>query len=582
MQLHRIPFSTTHARWQGLLGLIAVTVLATAPMAKPVSADDNKTQAESNDRGDFNSDESESKDDRKAGKKSKGGRPNEVRLLWTNDTHGFFLPVFHAEPDNIDQYAGIAATEGPLGGYAQIVTLVKKYKPQRVNALFTDSGDTFDGSPVAQMTRGEAIVPILNAMGYDAWVPGNRDFAYGKEDFLRVMDMIKIPTVATTLRDADTGELVFPPYRIIQLPTKKVLLVGLVHPLVTEGFALGEQLAPNGSPQGFEVADEVSELIAKLRAKEHPDLVVAMSHFGKLQDLKFATLQSGIDVILGGHSHDVFEDPAVLQGKDGRNVIVVQAGSHGVYLGMLDVKVEYNREITVANYDVKRIISKDVKPDRKILKIARRTYAPFKKYLDRQIGYTTTTIWRRGDTQSNMANLLLDAYAEIFGADLSHFRGIRYGETLPPGPLTVGDVWNMVSPNWGDNKVYTGAVKGQVVFNILNHLTTQQFGDDPYQWPGGDVMRWNKNVHYTYKVDAPDNHHIVDLKIGNDYLVQNGVQVPENLDKMYTFAATTPPPPVPQSGTPVPNTTAVDEIVHYIENRQTVSPVLDDRTVQLD
>lgn len=507
---------------------------------------------------------------------------DEVRLLWTNDTHGFFMPVYHAEPDNIDQYAGIAATEGTLGGYAQIATLVKKYKPRRTNALFLDSGDTFDGSPVAQMTRGEAVIPVLNAMGYDAWVPGNRDFAWGKAEFLRVTSMINFPTVGSTLRYADTGELVFPPYAIMKLPTKKVLLIGLVHPLVTDGFALGKQLAPDGSPDAFNVADEISQLVAELRASEKPDLVVAMSHFGKLQDLKFATLQSGIDVILGGHSHDVFEQPSVLQGKDGRNVIVTQAGSHSVYLGILDVKIEANKDISIADYKVERIISKDVTPDKKVLKIARQAYAPFKHYLEKQVGYTSTTIWRRGETQSNMANLLLDALTETFGADISHFRGIRYGATIPPGPITVGDVWNMVSPNWGDNKVYTGAIKGSFVYNILNTLLNRQFGDDPYNWPGGDVMRWNGNVKYTFRVNAPDNQHLVDLKIGNDYLVQNGVINPTNIDEIYTFAATSPPPPAPQTATPVPDTTAVDEIIKYIEARQTVSPVLDDRTVRLD
>jgi len=510
------------------------------------------------------------------------GHPEEIRLLWTNDTHGFFMPVYHAEPDNVDQYAGIAATEGKLGGYAQVSTLVKKYKPKRTNALFLDSGDTFDGSPVAQMTRGEAVIPVLNAMGYDAWVPGNRDFAWGKSEFLRVTSMIDFPTVGSTLRHSDTGELVFPPYVIMNLPTKKVLLIGLVHPLVTEGFALGKQLAPDGSPDAFNVADEMSQMVAELRAIEKPDLVVAMSHFGMLQDLKFATEQSGIDVILGGHSHDVFQEPSVLQGKDGRNIIVTQAGSHSVYLGMLDVKVEANNDISIAGYEVKRIISDDVKPDPEVQAIAEAAYAPFKDYLDREVGNTSTTIFRRGDTQSTMSNFLMDALTDTYGADISHFRGIRYGSTIPPGPITVGDVWNMVSPNFGDNKVYTGAIKGSFVFGVLNTLLNKQFGDDPYNWPGGDVMRWNENVKYTYRANALDNEHIVDLKIGNDYLVQNGVKNQANIDKVYTFAATSPPPPAPQTATPVAGTTAVDEIVKYIEAHQTVSPVLDDRAVQID
>jgi len=539
------------------------------------------------------------------------GHEDEVRLLWTNDTHGFFMPLYHAEPDTIDQYAGLAATEGKLGGYAQIETLVKEFKPQRENALFLDSGDTFDGSPVAQMTQGEAIIPILNKMGYDAWVPGNRDFAWGKDSFLNVVNQIEYPTVGTTLHYAPSdpadpagtcGALVFNdpakkqyPYLVKQLATKRVLLIGLVHPLVTDGFALGQQCAPSGSPDGFEVAGEVSDLIAQVKAEQAAagtpvDLVVAMSHFGKTQDLKFATEQHGIDVILGGHSHDVFVAPSILQGTDGRNVAVVQAGSHGVYLGMIDMKVEANGEVTVANYNVERIISKDVTPDPEILKLSEEAYAPYKDYFEQQVGYTSTTIWRRGETQSNMANLLCDAYTEIWGAQLCHFRGIRYGATIPPGPITVGDVWNIVSPNWGDNKVYTGAVPGKVVYNIVNNWLNWEFGDDPYQWPGGDAVRWNSNVVYKYIKDAPENGHLVSLKVGKDYLYKNGAVVDENMGKMYTYASTTPNPAQPQTGTSVtmyPNDPekqefeAVNEIIDYIKAKQLVSPTLDGRTTEV-
>ncbi len=530
-----------------------------------------------------------------------GPHPEEVRLIWTNDTHGFFMPLYHAEPSNIDRYAGIAATEGKLGGYAQIATLVKQYKPQRQNALFLDSGDTFDGSPSAQISKGAAVIPILNKMGYDAWVPGNRDFGFGKEVFLENVGNIQYPTVGTTLHyapsdpsnpQATCGPLVFPPYIIKQLPTKRVMLIGLVHPLVTDGFALGDQCAPSGSPDGFEVAGEVSALIAQVRAQQAAagtpvDIVVAMSHFGKDQDLKFATEQAGINVILGGHSHDVFEKPSVMYGADGHPVTVVQAGSHGVYLGILDMKIDQRGDITIAGYGVKRIISDQVTPDPEILSLSQAAYAPYKAYFEEQIGYTSTTVYRRGAVQSNMANLLCDAYAKMWAADLCHFRGIRYGATLIPGPVTVGDVWNMVSPNWGGNKVYAGAVPGKVVYNMVNNWLNMRFGTDPYQWPGGDAMRWNANVRYEYIEDAPQDQHLVSLRVGDDYLYRKGAVVQDNMEKMYTYASTTPNPAQPQTGTPVYATDeqrefeAVDEIIDYIKAEQVVSPTLDRRTVQV-
>ena len=503
---------------------------------------------------------------------------NQVRLLWTNDTHGYFMPVYHAEQNETDSYAAHAATEGTVGGYAYIESIVKKLKPQRLNALFMDSGDTFDGAPVAQMTRGQAVIPVLNAMGYDAYTPGNRDFAYGKADFLNATSKIAIPIVSSTLRDATTGKLVFAPYLIKQLPTLKVAIIGLTHPLITTGFALGQSLAPNGAYAGFNVADEMTALVANIRATEHPDLVVALSHFGYPQDVKFAALQSGVDVILGAHTHHNVFDPTIVKDKNGHDVIVVQAGSHGKFLGDLDVTVK-NQTVVGYRYHIIRVVDKKIKPDPAVLAAAEQAYAPFKDYLDRVIGTTTTTIVRRGDTQSTMANLLTDAWASAYGVDISRHFGIRYGSTIIPGAITVGDVWNMVSPNIGNNGIYVGAVNGNLVLSALNTGLNQEYGPDPWSWPGGDVTRFNHNVKYTYNVNAPDNQHIVDLKIGNDYLVQNGQTIPANVQKTYTYASSFPAgPSTPQ----VPNTTAVDEIVNYIQVHQTVSPVLDDRAVRLD
>jgi len=503
---------------------------------------------------------------------------DQVRLLWTNDTHGYFMPTYHAEANEADVYTQRAATEGKIGGYAYIEALVKKLKPQRTNALFMDAGDTIDGSPVAQMSRGEAVIPVLNAMGYDAWTPGNRDFAYGKAQFLKLSSMLHIPTVSSTLRDADTGKLVFPPYLIKQLPTMKVAIIGLTHALVTNGFVLGKKHAPFGSAAAFQVADEISALVAKIRAKEHPDLVVALSHFGYPQDLKFASQQTGVDVILGAHTHHNVFKPTIVKDKTGHDTVIVQAGSHGKYLGDLDVTVR-NHEVVKYHYRLFRVIDKHITPDPEILALTKQAYAPFQDYLQRVVGKTSSLLIRRGETQSTMENLITDGWASMYGADVSRHFGIRYGASVLPGDITVGDVWNMVSPNLGNNGMYVGTIPGAAVMANVNRGLNAEYGPDPYKWPGGDVTRFNHNVKYTYKVNAPENQHIVDLKVGNDYLVKDGNPVPANLQKNYTYAASFPAGPATP---PVQGTTAVDEIIDYIQAQQTVSPKVDDRAVRVD
>jgi len=516
------------------------------------------------------------------------GLPNgtPLQIRWTNDTHGFFLPVYHAEYSEIDSYAQTAATEGKVGGYAQIVGLVKKLKEGiwEQNTLFMDAGDTFDGSPVGQMTQGEAVVPVLNAMGYDAWVPGNRDFAWPAANFYKVTGELTFPKVCSNLRDATTGQYVFPRYLIKQVGGLKIAILGLTS---TAGGGQGFVLDGGNIPGSFAIEDEISQLAADIRAQENPDLVVVLSHMGFYQDQKFASRSTGIDVIIGAHTHhNVFTPPVVANADGSRNVIVAQAGSHGKYLGQLQVWVSDQKVVRYTNNLVRvseaNLKSMHVKPDPTVEALAEQAYAPFKDYLDQVVGYTTTVLERRGDTQSTMTNFLTDAIAERYNVDGVRFPGIRYGSSVIPGPITVGDVWNIVSPNFGNNGMYVYTQTGMQIVGALNGGLNPEYGTDPYLWNGGDVFRFNNRIKYSFIVNAADNHHIGDLTVttagGQTVpLVTGGVPVAANLTHVFTFAST--------FGAPtqrVPDVTAVDEIIAYIKSKGTISPKIDDRTVQLD
>jgi sulfur-oxidizing protein SoxB len=510
-----------------------------------------------------------------------------LQILWTNDTHGFFMPVYHAEFTEVDSYAQTAATEGKVGGYAQIAGLVKKLKEGiwERRTLFVDGGDTFDGSPVAQLTRGDAVIPVLNAMGYDAMVPGNRDFAWSKDDFLRVTGNISFPVVCANLQDSGTGAYVFPRYIIKDVGGLKVAIIGITSPLA--GGTTGFQVLGGSLPAAFAIEDDISALAADIRAQEDPDLVVVLSHMGFFQDQKFASRSTGIDVIVGAHTHhNVYESPVVPNADGSRNVIVVQAGSHGKFLGKLDLwikdkkVVDYDNELV--RVSTKYLNEHHIKPDHKVQALADEAYAPFKAMLDEVIGKTSTVIERRGDTQSTMSNFMTDALSEVFNTDTSTFFGIRYGSSMIPGAITVGDVWNMVSPNIGNNGVYVFTQTGTQIKSTINSGLNTEYGPDPYNWGGGDVTRYSNHVKYTFNVTAPNNQHLVDLSITTATaevvpLVQGGVDVPANLARTFTFVATR-----GTAAQQVPNTTSVDELVAYIKSKGTISPKIDDRTVQLD
>jgi len=223
-----------------------------------------------------------------------------------------------------------------------------------------------------------------------------------------------------------------------------------------------------------------------------------------------------------------------------------------------------------------------VQPDPVVEALAWQAYAPFKDMLDVVIGHTSTVLERRGDTQSTMTNFLTDAIAERYGVDGSRFPGIRYGSSVIPGPITVGDVWNIVSPNFGNNRMFTYTLTGGAIMNSIANGLNTEYGADPYNWNGGDVFRYNGRVKYTYNVDAPS--HLVNLSVTtasgeNVVLMNNGA--PANLGRVFTFAGTAPLPGA-ANGAPIAGVNAVDEIVAYIQSKGTIGPVIDDRAVQLD
>jgi 2',3'-cyclic-nucleotide 2'-phosphodiesterase (5'-nucleotidase family) len=569
--------------------LAAALMMASVTYASKSFSDDDDDRDESNYKEDRDDDDNHDRDDDRD--EYEKGTP--LQILWTNDTHGFFLPVYHAEYSEIDTYEKIAAKEGKVGGYAQISGLVKKFKRGfwGPRTLFVDAGDTFDGSPVAQLTRGAAVVPILNAMGYDAWTPGNRDFAWSQGNFADVSSQLTIPTVCANLLDAN-GDFPFPRFIIKEVEGVKVAMIGLTSLAgISSAGGPREYSVLGGNIPGPLLENSVSDLAAEIRATENPDIVIVLSHLGYFQDQKLASRTTGIDVFVGAHTHHNVRKAPVVPNLDGsRDVIVAQAGSHGKYLGRLKLWLEdgkvadfENKIIRVSERSLKKM---KVEPDPVVDDLAQAAYAPFKDMLDEVIGTTTTVIERRGDTQSTMTNFLTNAIAERYGVVGSRFPGIRYGSSNIPGPVTVGDVWNIVSPNFGNNRVFTytlsgGAIRG----SIFNGLGTV-YGTDPYLWNGGDVFRYNDRIRYTYNADVNNPTHLVDLSVTTldgevVDLVKDGVNQVANFGRVFTFAGTAPLPGA-QNIAPVAGVNAVDEIVDYIKSKGTISPALDDRTVQLD
>ena len=479
-----------------------------------------------------------------------------IRILWTNDTHGYLRPVFHREEGEAG-YLEKARKEGRIGGFAHIATVVNQLRGEMpAHTLFLDAGDTLHGTAVPLFDEGKPVIEVMNAMGYDAMVPGNTDFLYPKEVLLERREEANFPIIAANIYDLEWGDPVLDSHIVKEIQGIKVAIIGMTYQWnaktgdrkLTEGWSFGLR------------EREVRELIETLREEGEADVVILLSHMGYRVDQKYASRVKGIDAIVGAHTHDITRDPPVVG-----ETIVVQAGSHGKYVGRLDLKFRDGKRVGFDN-EIIRVVAKDVPADPKIAAIIEKAYAPYKEKLERVIGVTETMLYRRARWQSTMDNFITDAYRDIMKADVAFGPAWRFGATILPGDIRVEDVYNMV-PTTGTILTYT--MSGQVIRNVLESAIDNVLNEDPYLQLGGDMVRF-AGMEVRYKESNSIGKRIEAIKVGGR---------PLDLQKKYAIvSANTQFQNAPGvEGVHDSRRIAVEELIRYIERQQTIAPRLDGR-----
>ena len=212
---------------------------------------------------------------------------------------------------------------------SKIAGFVESRKDEDPNVLFVDSGDWFDGGELDELgTRGEAITAMLGAMGYDAMVFGNHDYAYGTPRLAELMDRFALPVVAANVRwPEEIAPEQAQPYRLFELDGVTVAIIGVATDIIGPDWAMQEA---DELLEFLPIEESIGDTVAMLH--ERADIIVLLTHLGKYYDIKWAKAFPEVDIIFGGHSHD--STPEVFVAPDS-DAIIQHSGSGGWMIGEL-------------------------------------------------------------------------------------------------------------------------------------------------------------------------------------------------------------------------------------------------------
>ena len=455
-----------------------------------------------------------------------------VRLMHMTDSHAQLLPVYFREPnvnlgffenfgkpphivgDKLLERYGIkgdkrleyafscvnfekhAKEMGRIGGFAQIKTVVdhlkKSFGPEK--CLLLDGGDTWQGSWTSLQTRGKDMVGAMNILGVDVAV-GHWEFTYKAEEVLENVSHLKAEFIAQNIKvkedsmmngvtayDEDEG-YAFKPYTIKELNGARVAIVGQAFPYTT--IANPQRNIPDWT---FSIREDgMQELVEKIREEEKPDAVIVLSHNGYDVDKRMAEVCSGIDFIMGGHTHDGVPEAYEVTNADGGKTYVCNAGSNGKFLNVLDLDIQ-NGKIKDFKFTLLPIFSDLVPEDPDMKKYIELVRRPFQKELSREIATTDLTLFRRGNFNGSWDQLICDALIEVKGADVSLSPGFRWGTSLMPGQtVTFDDLATQTAMTYPET--YAVDMTGAAIKDTLEDVADNLFNANPFLQSGGDMVR---------------------------------------------------------------------------------------------
>ena len=445
-----------------------------------------------------------------------------------------FLDRFGIKPESADAYAFTslefeksAARFGRLGGFAHLKTLIDRLRSEAgaQNSLLLDGGDAWQGTGLANASRGADMVEAANLLGVEA-MTGHWEFTYGEDALRGNLERFKGEFLAQNVFLTDEAAFsgakafdsasgrVFKPATIKEVGDYRIAVIGQAFPYVP--IAHPKRLTPDWT---FGIREqELQTLIDGLRSNDKADAVVLLSHNGMDVDLKLASRTRGLDVILGGHTHDAVPQPIPVTNAGG-TTLVTSAGSNGKFLGVLDLDLAKGR-VQDVRYRLFSVFSELLKPDTEMASLIDKVRSPHVAAWSNKIITTSRLLYRRGNFTGTVDELICAALRREFDTEIALSPGFRWGATfLPNQRLTMEDVLAETAITYPET--YASRLTGSDIKNTLEDICDNLFNPDPYYQQGGDMVRVG-GLSYSCMPSEKIGQRISDLRLENGRAIETG------------------------------------------------------------
>jgi sulfur-oxidizing protein SoxB len=370
------------------------------------------------------------------------------------------------------------------------------------------------------VSKGQDMVDCMALLKPAAMV-GHWEFTLGADRVKEIVKSLPFSFLGQNIRDTEWDEPAFKPTAMLERGGVKIAIIGQAFPYTP--IANPRWMMPTWS---FGIReDDVRTNVDKGR-KDGAQLIVLLSHNGFDVDRKLASRVRGIDVILTAHTHDALPD-VVRIGE----TLLVASGSHGKFVSRLDLDVQ-GREVKGYRFKLIPVFADAIAPDAEMAQKIKSIRAPHEEMLRAVVGRTETLLYRRGNVNGTLDDVICDALVAERDAEIALSPGFRWGASLLPGQaITREDVYNATAMTYP--AAYRMTMSGARLKEVLEDVADNLFNPDPYYQQGGDMVRVG-GVSYSIDVTQKAGSRIGDLKLartgqpieaGRDYVVAGWASV---------------------------------------------------------